>query len=87
MLQKERAFPVFPIAEQTSAGRRLRGNEQERRQAPLGCVSVCEAKRKRGGMSEPYRERYGEGYAAHADAVKLERAQGECLGIRSRRRT
>ena len=53
----------------------------------MGCVSVCEARRKRGGMSEPYRERYGEGYAAHADAVKLERAQGECLGIRSRRRT
>ena len=28
-----------------------------------------------------------EGYGAGADEVKLERAQGECLGIRSRRRT
>ena len=38
-------------------------------------------------MSEFWPEGRNEGYAASSDEVKLIRAQGECLGTRSRRRT
>ena len=35
-------------------------------------------------MDETCRRRQGEGYEVCCDEVKLIRAQGECLGIRSR---
>ena len=38
-------------------------------------------------MSEFWPEGRNEGYAASFDEVKLIRAQGECLGTESRRRT
>ena len=38
-------------------------------------------------MSEFWPEGRNEGYAASSDEVKLIRAQGECLGTESRRRT
>ena len=38
-------------------------------------------------MSEFWPEGRSEGYAASSDEVKLIRAQGECLGTESRRRT
>ena len=38
-------------------------------------------------MSKLCRKRQSARYGACADEVKLERAQGECLGIRSRRTT
>ena len=40
--------------------------------------------RRSNGMSEPWALDQGEGYGVCSDEVKLERAQGECLGIRSR---
>ena len=44
-------------------------------------------KRRRDGVRELSPEGGSEGYEVRADEVKLKRAQGECLGIRSRRRT
>ena len=44
-------------------------------------------KRRRDEMSELLPKGGSERYGIRADEVKLIRAQGECLGIRSRRRT
>ena len=49
--------------------------------------SGFDLERRRDEVSELFRRRGSEGYEIHADEVKLERAQGECLGIESRRRT
>ena len=43
--------------------------------------------RRRDGASELSPRGGSERYEVRADEVKLKRAQGECLGIRSRRRT
>ena len=52
-----------------------------------GETQVSAPERRRNGTSELSALAGSEGCAVCADEVKLIRAQGECLGIRSRRRT
>ena len=56
------------------------GSDQTRAKSGKGFAR----ERRRDGVSELSRLRGSEGYEVRVDEVKLERAQGECLGIRSR---
>ena len=66
------------------------GNEEERRGAPsrIGAQrSGSDSERRSDEVSELSCLHGSEGYEVRSDEVKLIRAQGECLGIESRRRT
>ena len=63
------------------------GNEKERRGAPdrIGAQrSGSDSERRSDGVSELSCLHGSEGYEVRSDEVKLIRAQGECLGIKSR---
>ena len=60
---------------------------QNRNQKQNGAKAVLFLERRRDEVSELLSKDESKGYGICVDEVKLIRAQGECLGIKSRRRT